>query len=105
MESIFGVGSISREDERFIPDFKSHKEAKVWFLNRFGKRFMKGSVEKVHNQKCYFYILIVNEKAFKYGLKAFQHKGIIDSTNYMTSYQEIQIFEDGSVHIVHQEEF
>ncbi len=51
---------------------------------------------------CYFYYLILDRKVFEAGQKEIESMGITtDAIQFMGSYQEIQIMEDGSVHIVH----
>lgn len=66
---------ISREEEHALPDFKSHEEARTYFKKKYGNNFKLEDSITVGDRKLYFYKLF--------------------------SVQDIQIFEDGEIHIVH----
>ena len=66
---------ISREEECNLPDFNSHTEAKSYFKKKYGSKFKLEYDIVVGDRNLYFYKL--------------------------DGEQDIQIFEDGEIHIVH----
>ena len=66
---------ISREEEYNLPNFKSHTEAKTYFKKKYGNKFKLEYDIVVGNRRLYFYKL--------------------------DGEQDIQIFEDGEIHIIH----
>jgi hypothetical protein len=99
---MYAPGHITREEEAKLSFFKDYKEAREWFKEKYGDRFIFTSSEMIDGPIYYFYYLILDRKVFEVGRKVMESKGIMtDAINFMGSYQEIQIMEDGSVHIVH----
>lgn len=92
---------ISRKDEESIPQFNSHKEAKEWFEERYGKDFILTGIEQVGEEQCYFYYLVLDWEEYKKGQKELQENGYMAGLSFLMSHQPVQIMESGSVHIVH----
>jgi hypothetical protein len=99
---MYAPGYITREEEAELPFFTSHDEALQWFKKKYGNKFILTGSEMPIEQKCYFYYLILDREVYEAGQNEFVTKGIMtDAIKYMGSYQEVQIFDDGSIHIVH----
>ncbi len=99
---MYAPGHITREEEAKLPFFNDHKEAREWFKDIYGDRFIFTSSEWMDDQICYFFYLILDRNVFEAGQKEMESKGIMtDAVKFMGSFQEIQIMEDESVHIVH----
>lgn len=99
---MYAPGYITREEEAKIPSFISHDEARKWFKEKYGDNFMMTSSELIDGQKCYFYNLILDRNVFEVGQRELKKEGFMkDALTFLGSYQSIQIFEDGSIHIVH----
>lgn len=93
---------ISREEEAQIPKFNSHKEAKNWFIDRYGPDFILTGAEMIGDEMCYFYYLILNWKDYQEGTKEVRlNQNMAAGLNFLYSHQPVQIMENGSVHIVH----
>ncbi len=93
---------ISRKAESEIPEFSSHVLAREYFKNRYGNHFVMMSSEVIGDQKVYFYSLILNRKVFEDGQKQMLKDGFMaDALDFMNSYQPVEIFEDGRIHIIH----
>lgn len=93
---------ISRRAESEIPDFTSHELAREYFKNKYGNQFMLMSSEVIDDQKVYFYSLILDREVFEDGQKQMLKDGFMaDALNFMNSYQPVEIFEDGRIHIIH----
>lgn len=95
------VKPISREEEAALPVFKSYNEARAFFLNRYGDNFMLENVETFDDETIYFCILILDKDAWVKGCKQLQDHGYIIGTDFINSYQPIQISDKGSIHIVY----
>lgn len=109
---MYAAGYISRDDEAKIPNFNSHDEARKWFKSKYADSFMLIGSEQIGDRKCYFYYLILDKDAFNAGRESFAERTslndlflnnnfISNARHYLFSYQSIEIFEDGSVHIIH----
>ena len=55
----------------------------------------------IDEQNCFSYILILDQKAFDKGRKEMGKNGFVGGSEYLLSTQDIQIMEDGAIHIVH----
>ncbi|MNS71917.1 hypothetical protein D3C72_1053090 [compost metagenome] len=92
---------LTRQFESELPQFNSHVEAAEWFSDLFNNSFMLGSAFPVGEQKCWDYCLIHNRKDWESGIEQLITQGhVTDNREYLWSYQNIQIFDDGNVHIV-----
>lgn len=93
---------ISREEEAQLPEFKSHDEARKYFKEKYGNDFQMTGSDSCDDQKIYFYRLILNRKVFEQMYKEMEQNGFCGMTEErMFCTQDIQIMEDGGVHIVH----
>ena len=94
---------ISREEESKIPEFKSHAEARKYFKDKYGNDFqMTDSFEVEDIGKIYAYKLILNREVYMDMIKEMNKNGFVPMTKErMFCTQDIQITEDGRVHIVH----
>lgn len=92
---------ISREEENALPLFGSHKEARLFFTEKYGSDFIVESIEMVGAEKCYFCSLIVDRETFV-EMQELMRKGLpVSGDRFLSCAQPIQIMESGSVHIVH----
>lgn len=93
---------ISRQAESEIPEFSSHEAAREYFKNRYGNHFVMNSSEMIGDEKVYFYNLILDRKTYEDGYKQLVKDGFMaDALDFMNSYQPVEIFEDGRIHIIH----
>lgn len=93
---------ISREEEYALPEFKSHTEARSYFKEKYGDDFHMMNSDVIDGEKIYFYKLILDRKAHKKLMDQLMEKGYGEMTKEMMfSSQDIQIFENGNIHIVH----
>ena len=92
---------ISRQAEAELPDFSSHEEARNYFKNTYGEQFVMVSSHVIDGTKVYFYALSLNPSVFKDGQKKIQQGEFVLGLEYLESYQSIEIFEDGRIHIIH----
>lgn len=92
---------ISREAEAEIPVFSSHDEARKYFKDKYGQGFVMMSSEIIDDQKIYFYSLLLNPEIFYDGQKQLAKGEAVSGFEFMDSYQPVEIFEDGRIHIVH----
>lgn len=94
------VKPISREDEANIPAFSSHNDAIEYFKDKYGSDFLY----EEYDSECYFFCLILDHEAFRKGRNAMAKGEPLtgdDALSFIYSYQSIQIFDNGNVHIVH----
>lgn len=95
------VKKISRNEEASLPNFKSHKEAREYFKNIYGDSFQMTDSGFIDGMKIYFYKLILNSDVFWNGVKELKEKGFVSGVEFVLSSQEIEIWEDGRIHILH----
>lgn len=94
------VKPISREDEANIPAFTSHHDAIKYFKDKYGSDLLY----EEYDSECYFFCLILDHEAFRKGRNAMKKGNPLtgdDALSFIYSYQSIQIFDNGNVHIVH----
>lgn len=93
---------ISREEESKIPEFNSHAEARKYFKDKYGDSFQLMDSDDSSGEKIYFYKLILNKKVYMEMIEEMNRNGFASmSEERMFSSQDIQIFENGNIHIVH----
>lgn len=92
---------ISRKAEAELPDFSSHELARKYFKNKYGDRFIMMNSEMIDGMKIYFYSLILDNEIFKDGQEKLGQGEPVSGLDFMNSYQPIEIWEDGRIHIVH----
>lgn len=99
------IKKITREEEAQIPAFQSHQEARDWFKRKYKDAFMLTDSDDTGDEKWYFYDLILDRKKYEEGRWHIQTPPKSVKTRYaldfLTSYQSIQISEQGHIHIVH----
>lgn len=91
---------INRQEEAELPIFKSHEEARDYFEEKYGEKFVFEESSEIGDGICFFYRLIIDEEAYIKGVSDLNTNGYV-GMEFMNSYQPIQIMEDGSTHIVH----
>ncbi|QDY46946.1 hypothetical protein HF394_19995 (plasmid) [Planococcus glaciei] len=91
---------INRQEEAELPIFKSHEEARDYFEEKYGEKFVFEESSEIGDGICFFYRLITDEEAYIKGASDLNTNGYV-GMEFMNSYQPIQIMEDGSTHIVH----
>ncbi|TWT06401.1 hypothetical protein FQV26_00880 [Planococcus sp. CPCC 101016] len=91
---------ISKQEEAELPAFKSHEEARDYFEEKYGEKFVFEESSTASDGWCFFYRLITDEEAYIKGVSELNATGNI-GIEFMNSYQPIQIMEDGSIRIVH----
>lgn len=91
---------INRQEEAELPIFKSHEEARDYFEEKYGEKFVFEESSETGDGICFFYRLIIDEEAYIKGVSDLNTNGYV-GMEFMNSYQPIQIMEDGSTHIVH----
>lgn len=57
--------------------------------------------EMIDGMKIYFYSLILDNEIFKDGQEKLGQGEPVSGLDFMNSYQPIEIWEDGRIHIVH----
>ena len=93
---------ISREEESRLPEFKSHDEARKYFKDKYGDDFQLIDSDTSSGEKIYFYKLILNREVYMDMLKEMNKNWFVPMTEEkMFCTQDIQITEEGMVHIVH----
>lgn len=91
---------ISRQAE--IPEFASYAEAQKYFAKKYGEKFVLANIEMIGDDEVFFYHLILDEKEYFAGREKLAKYGYIhDSLKFINSYQPIEIFHNGRIHIVH----
>lgn len=93
---------ISREEEAKLPSFKSHNEARKFLKDKYGDDLELIDSDFIDGQKIYFYKLILNKEVYLDMIES-MNKGIIIEMNEERLFctQDIQIFENGHLHIIH----
>lgn len=91
---------ISRQEEAELPTFKTYEEARDYFEEKYGEKFVFEESSDTGDGICFFYRLITDEEAYIKGASDLNSNGYV-GMEFMNSYQPIQIMEDGSIHIVH----
>lgn len=92
---------MTREFERNLPAFKSQAKAEAYFKEIYSDSMKLVGIEEIDSQDCYFYDVIYNHDLYnKFMENVAKNSGYQVSTEEMFSYQRVEIFEDGNVHIV-----
>lgn len=95
---------ISRQEESEIPLFDSYKDAQAYFSDKYGQDFVLESTDDIGGQNCYFHALIFDHATYFKGRRLLRSGNSMSgplALDFLKSYQSIQIFEDGNIHIVH----
>ena len=99
------IRKITREDEAKLPHFNSHREARMFFVIKYGDAFQieesfvvgEGDGASI----CYRYALILDKKAYEKGLRTLAQGSMTNADEFLKSYQSIEIMFDGDVHVIH----
>lgn len=93
---------ITREQEAKLPDFPDHKSAREYFKALYGSNFVLTLSEEIDGVKWYFYHLILNKETYLNEREKIQKKGHLhDARDFLNSYQEVQVSEEGIIHVVY----
>ena len=96
---------ITREEEALIPAFQSRREALRWFRDKYGDDFRWVSTEVSEDGMYYFCALILNKEEYEAGVQELQYgdpfAGTFDGRAFLESFQQIEIYKGGRIHIVH----
>lgn len=92
---------ISRNDEAALPDFSSHEMARKYFKNKYGNHFVMTDSEVIDGMNIYFYNLILDYEIFRDGQEKLGRGELVSGLELMNSYQPVEIWEDGRIHIVY----
>ena len=93
---------ISRQAEAEFPDFYNHENARKFFKNKYGDSFVMANSEMIGDEKVYFHHLILDRQQYFDSFKKLKEDSFItDSLEFMNSYQSIEIFEDGRIHVIY----
>lgn len=92
--------AISRE-EAALPSFNSHVEARNWFKEKYGKDFMMVGSELISEEIIYFYHLVLNRDVYDREMEKLRRGEPSIGDDLMNSYQIVEVFENGAIHIVH----
>jgi hypothetical protein len=89
-------------DPNQIPDFKSHDEAREWFKNRYGDRFLMRATDMQDGKRVNYYHFVKDPDVYQPYMESFasvdQHE--ITTTDVFKSYSTITIDEDGAVQFI-----
>jgi hypothetical protein len=101
----------TRDFDSTIPAFDSHDDAFAWFKSKFGKDFQFTGTDIINGEKCYFYHLIGHRKDYEFYQEYLKRAGRVAyqiteqneaiSENGMFSYNSVEIWESGGVHVVY----
>lgn len=95
---------ISRQEEQSFPEFHSHKEAASFFKEKFGSDFVFESSELIDDMMCYFYAVVVDHSVYHKCRRLLSDGKSVSGDlgmKFISSYQPIQIMENGNVHVVY----
>lgn len=93
------VQRISRTEELALPVFNNHIEAVEYFRNRYGDAFVLDAEGAADGETIYFYVLILDKAEWTKGKQHMQDHGYISGTDFLQSFQSIQISATGTIHI------
>lgn len=91
---------ISKQQEAEFPLFNSHEEARNYFEEKYGEKFVFEESSDTSDVLCFFYRLITDEEAYIKGVSELNSTGYI-GIEFRNSYQPIRIMENGSIQIDH----
>ncbi|QHW35811.1 hypothetical protein GZH47_33505 (plasmid) [Paenibacillus rhizovicinus] len=92
---------LTRQFEADLPQFGSQKEAAAFFTELFGNELELTDIYDVDGQDLWNYRLVIDRHTWEAGQKELNEKGYTSGADFMMATQEIQIFDDGSLHIVY----
>ncbi|MDQ0271262.1 hypothetical protein [Cytobacillus purgationiresistens] len=87
---------------RKIPSFSDNSDAIKWFKNKYEDKFVYITLDHIDDQKMYIYYLILDEVAFRLGMKQLEkNTTMTDPMKFLGSHQKIELYEYGHIHIAH----
>ena len=92
---------ITREEEGKLPSFDNHRDAINWFKYKYIHDFRWFGTDTVGDEICHFCAIILDRKAFETGRGMLLQGNAVAGTDYLNSFQVIEIFQSGRIHIVH----
>lgn len=92
---------LSRKFEADLPQFSSHDEARTFFKDLFEEDFVLQNSEYVGDEKIYFYTIIHNRPVWENGIKELAASGYVSGIKFALSSQDVQVYDDGRIHIVY----
>ena len=92
---------ITREEEALIPAFQGRREALRWFRDKYGDDFEMVSTEHYGDEICNFCVLILNRPEYEISKKALEHGHLVNGMKFLKTFQQIEIYKGGRIHIVH----
>src|SRR5699024_10564305 len=102
MKRTWNKMKISRQSEAEFPEFDSDENARKFAKSKYGDGYGMANCEMIYDQEVYFYHLILDRKNYFDSVKKLEEDGfIMDSLDFMNSYQPIEIWGDGRIHIIH----
>ncbi|WP_160722934.1 hypothetical protein [Bacillus sp. USDA818B3_A] len=83
-----------------IPAFKSHDEARTYFKNLYGDRFLNRGTDLSEGKRVSIYHLVKDPNVYQPYMESFSHeiKHEITNMDVFKSYNTIEIDENGNVH-------
>ena len=91
---------ITRSAEAELPHFSNHQEARDYFKNQYGNRFMMTDSRVIDRVKTYFYHLVLDDKAYQDGIRNSRNGEPVSDMDLLFSYQSVEITEDGQIHVI-----
>lgn len=95
---------ISRKEEAEIPLFSSYAEAKSYFVEKYGMDFILQTIEPINGMDCYFHSLVLDWETYHKGKSILRKNNSLSGDlglAFIQSYQPIEIFDNGRIHIIH----
>jgi hypothetical protein len=82
-----------------MPDFQSHSEARSWFKEQFGDRFLLRNSDEFEGERVYYYHLVKNPEVYEEYMETLSNDAgpEITSMEPFESYSTIEISEDGGI--------
>lgn len=90
---------MMEKNEKKMPTFESHDEAKEWFKGEYGSLFILDSFKLEEGKKVMVYHLVLNKSDYIKSLDKMENNKVIAGFDFLNSYQTVKIHEDGQVNI------
>lgn len=96
------ITAISRAEEANIPEFSNYGDARQWFVDKYGDAFvLAGTDDSYDGGTMFTFHLILDRDTYNDGRKKLLAGEAVHGMEFILSYQPIEIFEDGHIHIIH----
>lgn len=82
-----------------LPDFKSHDEARAWFKNQYGDRFLLRNSDMIEGNQVYYYHIVKDPDIYREYMESLTShvEREYTSTKPFESYSTVEINENGDV--------